>query len=171
MAKVLWMFLYALVAIALQGILGHLGVADRFIPQFLVILVVYLSFSETSAFGCVMSFAVGILLDFSSAVLVGPWAGSFVSIFCGLALLSRRLFIDSGLAAMVITFSAVVVANILFSLFGNEYPYLTWEYPQKVLGQALVTALIAPLVLSLLSRRSRRGSGAYVGRGSATSVV
>jgi cell shape-determining protein MreD len=118
-----------------------------------------------------MSFVVGILLDFSSAGLVGPGAGSFVFIFCGLALLSRRLFIDSGLAAMVIAFSAVVVANILFSLFGNEYPSLTWEYPQKVLGQAIVTALIAPLILSLLSRRSRRGSGAYVGRGNAASAV
>ena len=71
MAKGLLSVLYAVVAIALQGILGHLGLADRFIPQFLVIFVVYLSFAEANAFGCVMSFIVGLLLDLSSAVLVG----------------------------------------------------------------------------------------------------
>jgi rod shape-determining protein MreD len=171
MAKALLAVLYALVAIALQGILGHLGLVDRFIPQFLLIFVVYLSFVEANAFGCVMSFIVGLLLDLSSAVLIGPWAGSFVVIFCVLALLSRRLFIDSGLAAMVITFASVVVANILFSLFGSEYPALTVEYPQKVLGQALITALIAPLVLGILSRRWRRVNGGYVGRGSQVSSV
>ncbi|MEY4667704.1 MAG: rod shape-determining protein MreD [Pseudomonadota bacterium] len=171
MTKGLLSLLYALVAIALQGILGHLGLADRFIPQFLVIFVVYLSFAEVNAFGCLMSFVVGLLLDFSSAVLVGPWAGSFVVIFCVLALLSRRLFIDSGLAAMVITFVSVVVANILFSLFGDEYPVLTWEYPQKVLGQALATALVAPILLGFLARRWRRASSAYVGRGNSVSAV
>jgi rod shape-determining protein MreD len=169
MAKGLLSLLYALVAIALQGILGHLGLADRFIPQFLVIFVVYLSFAEANAFGCAISFAVGLLLDLSSAVLVGPWAGSFVVIFCVLALLSRRLFIDSGLAAMVITFASVVCANILFSLFGDEYPVLTWEYPQKVLGQALSTALISPILLGFMSRRWRRANSAYPGRRSSVS--
>lgn len=170
MAKTLLALLYALVAISLQGILGHLGLADRFVPQFLVIFVVYLSFAEANAFGCIMSFVVGLLLDFSSAVLVGPWAGSFVVIFCVLALLSRRLFIDSALAAMVITFASVACANILFSLFGDEYPVLTWDYPQKVLGQALSTALLSPLILGALSRRWRRVGGAYAGRGNSVSA-
>ncbi|MEN9846671.1 MAG: rod shape-determining protein MreD [Pseudomonadota bacterium] len=171
MAKGLLSLLYALVVIALQGVLGHLGLVDRFIPQFLVIFVVYLSFAEVNTFGCLCSFIVGLLLDFSSAVLIGPWAGSFVVIFCVLALLSRRLFIDSGLAAMVITFASVVSANILFSLFRDEYPAMTWEYPQKVLGQAFSTALVAPLILGFLSRRWRRTSAAYAGRGSSVSAV
>jgi len=171
MAKALVSLLYALLAIALQGIFGHLGLADRFIPQFLVIFVVYLSFAEANAFGCIMSFVVGLLLDFSSAVLVGPWAGSFVLVFCILALLSRRLFIDSVLAAMVITFASVACANVLFSLFGDEYPVLTWDYPQKVLGQALSTALVSPLIFGVLSRRWRRVSGAYAGRGNSVSAV
>jgi rod shape-determining protein MreD len=171
MAKGLIALLYAFIAIALQGILGHLGLADRFIPQFLVIFVVYLSFAEANSFGCVTSFVVGLLLDLCSAVLLGPWAGSFVVIFCVLSLLSRRLFIDSWLAAMVITFGSVACANVLFSLFGDEYPVLTWEYPQRVLGQALATALVAPIVLGFLSRRWRRANGAYAGRGTSVSAV
>jgi rod shape-determining protein MreD len=171
MVKAIWIFLYGIVALAVQGILGHLGVSDNLIPQLLVILVVSLSFAEANSFGCVLSFVMGLLLDFSSAILIGPWAGSFVVLFCALALLSRRLFIDSGVAAMVITFASVLVTNVLSSLLGTEYPVLTWEYPQKVVGQALVTALIAPLVLGVLSRRVRRNSSPLGTRGSAMSVV
>jgi rod shape-determining protein MreD len=171
MVKAIWILVYAIVGLAAQGILGHLGLPDNLIPQLLVILVVSLSFAEVNAFGCVMSFVMGLLLDFSSALLIGPWAGSFVVLYCALALLSRRLFIDSGIAAVVITFTSVVVTNVLSSLFGTEYPVLTWEYPQKVLGQALVTALIAPAVLSILSRRVKRGGSSGVNRSSAMSMV
>lgn len=171
MAKACWMAVYAVIALALQGMLGHLGVPGALVPQLLLILVVALSFSEANSFGCLMSFGIGLLLDFSSATLIGPWAGSCVVVFCVLALLSQRLFIDSGIAAMVITFCSVVVANILFSLFGSEYPAVTWEYPQRVFGQAIVTAVVAPIVLGFLVRRSRRLSNALIGRGNALSAV
>jgi len=171
MTRALVILAYAIAAIAAQGMLGHLGFPSALIPQLLIILVVALSFSEVNAFGCVMSFAIGLLLDFSSATLLGPWAGSCVVVFGVLAVLSQRLFIDSGVAAMVITFSSVVVANVLFSLFGSEYPALTWDYPQKVFGQAVVTALLSPFILGLLARRSRRGNGALVSRGGVMSAV
>jgi rod shape-determining protein MreD len=165
------MAIYTIIALALQGMLGHLGVPSPLVPQLVLILVVALSFSEVNSFGCLMSFGVGLLLDFSSAMLIGPWAGSCVVVFCVLAMLSQRLFIDSGIAAMVITFSSVVVANVLFSLFGSEYPAVTWEYPQRVFGQALVTAILAPVVLNFVVRRARRSSNSLIGRGSALSAV
>lgn len=171
MARAFWILLYSLGALAAQGMLGHLGLPDTFIPQLLLVLVVALSFSEVNAFGCFMAFGVGLLLDFSSAVLLGPWAGSCVVVFGVLALLSQRLFIDSGIAAMVITFASVVAANVLFSLFGSEYPALTWEYPQKVFGQALVTAILSPALMGFLVRRTRRGNGVLINRGSAISAV
>lgn len=171
MAKACWMALYAIVALALQGMIGHLGLPSALVPQLLLIMVVALSFSEVNSFGCLMSFGIGLLLDFSSATLIGPWAGSCIVVFCVLALLSQRLFIDSGIAAMVITFSAVVVANTLFSLFGAEYPAVTWEYPRRVFGQALVTAIFAPLILSFLVRRARRSNGGLIGRGNALSAI
>lgn len=171
MAKACGMVLYAVIALMLQGVLGHLGLPPALIPQFLIILVVALSFSEVNSFGCVMSFCIGLLLDFSSAMLIGPWAGSCVVVFGVLAMLSQRLFIDSGVAAMVITFASVVVANVIFSLLGSEYPAVTWEYPQRVFGQALVTAIVAPLVLGFLVRRARRAQNSLVGRGNALSAV
>lgn len=171
MGKALRYLIFGLAAIAAQGVLGHLGVPDQFIPQLMVIGVVSLSFSEVNSFGCCMTFVLGLLMDFSSAVLVGPWAGALVVVFCGLALLSQRLFIDSGVAAIVITFVSVVVASVMFSVLGPEYPAMTWGYPQKVLGQALVTSLVSPLLLGFLARRVRKNGGAFSGRGAAVPTV
>jgi cell shape-determining protein MreD len=118
-----------------------------------------------------MTFALGLIMDFSSAMLVGPWAGALIVVYGVLAVLSHRLFIESGVAAMIITFLSVVAANVLFSLFGAEYPSMNWEYPMQVFGQAVVTSSLAPLALSLLSRRSRRRASIGVGRGTALSAV
>jgi rod shape-determining protein MreD len=159
------------VALCSQGVLRHIGVPDMLVPQLIVLLVIHLSFAEVTTFGCIMAFLLGLLVDVSSAVLLGPWAGSLVVLFGSLALLSQRLFIESGVAAACITFFSVVATNILFSLLGAEYPVVTWEYPQKVLGQALVTAMVAPVVLSALARRARRKNGAFVSRGSALTPV
>lgn len=158
-------------ALCAQGVLRHLGMPEMVLPQLIVLVVIHLSFSEVNAFGCIMAFVLGLLLDLSSAVLLGPWAGSLVVLFGALALLSQRLFIESGVAAACITFFSVVATNILFSILGPEYPVVTWEYPQKVLGQAVITSLIAPLVLGALARRARARVTSYTSRSSALTGV
>lgn len=170
-SKALWTLLISIVVLVAQGSARHLGLPEAAVPQLLVVVVVSLAFSEVNAFGSVMAFVLGLLLDFSSAVLIGPWAGSFVIVFGALALLSNRLFIESGVAAMVISGLAVVATNLLYSVLGTEYPIMTWEYPQRIIGQAVVTALCAPVLLGVLSRRSRKRVGLFVGRGSPVSAV
>jgi rod shape-determining protein MreD len=170
-SKALWTLFIGVVALAVQGSARHLGLPEAAVPQLLVVVVVSLAFSEVNAFGGVMAFVLGLLLDFSSAVLVGPWAGAFVVVFGALALLSHRLFIESGVVAMVISGFAVIAANLLFSVLGAEYPIITWEYPQRIIGQAVVTALCAPVLLSVISRRSRKSARLFVGRGSPVSAV
>ena len=171
MKKFVALSLLGIVCCALQGALLHVGLPVFLVPQLVVVLVVSLAFSEVSVFGCVMTFILGLLMDFSSAMLVGPWAGALVVVYGVLAVLSHRLFIESGVAAMIITFLSVVAANVLFSLFGAEYPSMNWEYPKQVIGQALITALLAPLVLFLLTRRARRNASYGIGRGTALSAV
>jgi rod shape-determining protein MreD len=170
-SKSLWILLVSIVALVAQGSARHMGLPEIAVPQVLVVVVVSLAFSEVNAFGCVMAFVLGLLLDFSSAVIIGPWAGAFVVVFGVLALLSQRLFIESGVAAMVISGLAVIAANLLFSVLGAEYPIITWEYPQRILGQAVATALFAPLLLGAISRRSRKRTGLFAGRRSAVSAV
>ncbi len=171
MKKAIFYLLLGVLASVVQGSLLHMGMPVAVVPQLIVVLIIALAFTEVSTFGCVMAFSLGLVMDFSSAVLVGPWAGALVLVFGTLAVLSQRLFIESGIAAMVITFLAVVGANILFSLFGTEYPSMTWEYPKQILGQAMVTALVAPFLLGKLTKRGRRHSSVAHGRRQALSAV
>ena len=99
MKKFVGLSLLGIVCCALQGSLLHIGLPVSLVPQLVVVLVVSLAFSEVSVFGCVMTFVLGLLMDFSSAMLVGPWAGALVVVYGVLAVLSHRLFIESGVAA------------------------------------------------------------------------
>jgi rod shape-determining protein MreD len=147
-----------LISTALQGVLLHLGVPPYLLPQLVVLLIVYLSFTEVSVFGSFLAFALGLILDFSSAILVGPWAGAMVAVYGVLALLSQRLFIDSSIVAIVTTFGAVLFGNILYMLLAYEYRLVEWGYVGQAFGEAFVTALLAPLVFGFLKRRFKRRS-------------
>jgi rod shape-determining protein MreD len=171
MKRFLLILVLGLIGTLFQGALMRVGLPPFLVPQFLLLLVVFLAFSEVSVFGCMMAFVLGLLMDFSSAMLVGPWGGAFVAVYGFLAVLSHRLLIESTIAAMIITFVSVVGASLIFSLLGSEYSSMSWEYPTQVLGQAFVTALLGPRVLAFMTRRSRRRSSVGMGRTTALSAV
>lgn len=165
-----FLFLGLLGAVA-QGALMRVGLPSFLVPQFSLLIVIFLAFSDVSLFGCVMAFTLGLLMDFSSAMLVGPWAGAFVVVYGVLATLSHRLFIESALASMFITFVSVVGASLIFSVLGTEYPHVSVGFALQVLGQAFVTASFAPWALSVMTRRARRRSPLGVGRSAALNAV
>ena len=171
MSKALWFLAVGIVALVFQVTLRHLGIPESFVPQIMVLLVVSLAFSEVNAFGCFMAFGLGLLLDLSSATLIGPWAGAFVVVFGALAVVSQRLFIDSSVASIVISFLAVTITDLLYLAMGAEYPIITWDLPRKIAGHAFITALIAPAFLGFLSRRARVRSLGAIGRGSVGTAV
>jgi rod shape-determining protein MreD len=159
-----------LIATALQGVLLHLGIPPYLLPQLLVLLIVFLSFTEMSVFGSFLAFSLGLILDFSSTILIGPWAGAMVAAYGILALLSQRLFIDSPVVAIVTTFTAVVFVNLLYMALAYEYRPAEWAYVAQALGEAFVTALMAPLVFGFLKRRFKRRSAGSYGRSMAGPV-
>lgn len=163
MARILIILVAALIATAIQGVLLYAGLPRYALPQLVTLLVVFLSFSEVSILGAFVAFSLGLLIDFSSEVLIGPWAGALVAVYGCLAVLSQRLFIDSAIVAAVTAFIAVVLADGFYMILAYEYRSLDWEYPVQALGQALATAIIAPFVLHYLSRRLRR-RGPLAGR-------
>jgi cell shape-determining protein MreD len=160
-----------LIASLLQGMLLFIGLPAYLLPQLAVLLVVCLAFVEVSVLGAFIAFGLGLVLDFSSALLIiGPWAGAFVTVYACLALLSQRLFVESGVVAVVTSFLAVLIADTLYMILAYEYRPVSWDYPTEALGQALTTAVIAPLVLGFLTRRLRKKSTASLGRGGALSI-
>jgi rod shape-determining protein MreD len=164
-------FLVALFLLVVQGALHQVGLPAWLIPQGVLVCVVFLAFYEFSLAGVVMAFLLGLSLDMSSGVLLGPWAGSYVVVYAILAFLSQRLFVESALVAMLVVASATVIAGVLFLLLAFEYQAVTREDFLLLVGQAFASALIAPFVFRYLLRSWRKVGVSFGRRAGVVSVV
>jgi rod shape-determining protein MreD len=160
-----------LLLVIAQGLLHHLGLPTWVLPQGLVTCVVFLAFYDCSVLGVATAFLLGILLDLTSATLVGPWAAAFVAVYLGLTFLSQRLFVESPLVAMMVTGVSMMVAGSIYLLLAFEYQAISGGDLATLLGQALASALVSPLILRALARVGRKSNPVALRRGSVISAV
>ena len=133
----------------LQGSIFPAFMPSYLIPNFLLILVVFLGFFEISALGVALAFFIGLFFDLFSGTLIGPWAGSFVFVYALLAIFAQRLFIHSISTVMVSVFIANVVATgIYLALLYQFQPIRTGLLSVSVI-ESLVSALVAPPLFAL----------------------
>lgn len=158
MAKSCTLLVVALVLITVQSVLSHVGVADWAIPQGLISCVTFLTFFERGIGGVCGAFALGLLLDLTSATLVGPWAGAFVCVFVVVSLLSQRLFVESMLVAIITTALCTLLAGAVYLLLAFEYQALSFTDLSVLGGQAVASALFTPVVFRALGRAWSRRS-------------
>jgi rod shape-determining protein MreD len=164
MARALLFCVLGLIAIMIQGLLLRFGLPDVVLPQLVLVLVIYLGFNEISVLGCFIAFVLGLLLDFSSALLLGPWAGALVTVYGILAVLSSRLFIESPIVAAFIALAASITGSVMYVLLGYEYRSISWDGVGRIVGQGLCTAVLAPSILQLLARRLRKRTAPALSR-------
>lgn len=169
--RLAWCCLAAVVLLILQGVLHQIGVPAWFVPQGVLVCVVFLALYEFSLAGVVVAFVLGLLLDMSSGVLLGPWAGSYVIVYALFAFLSQRLFVESAVVAMSVVAMATVLAEVVFLLLAFEYQAVTREDVVMLGGQALASALVAPLVFRFLKGAWRRTGVAVTGRAGVVSAL
>jgi rod shape-determining protein MreD len=151
------------VAIFVQGTLFREIAPHAVVPNFLLLMIVFLGFFEATIRGATLVFLLGVELDFASGLLVGPWAGAFIVSFGILASLSQRIFIESPLASVLAVFAGSIVSNFVYFVLVYEFhPSVTEVAPFSLLESAL-NALCAPFVFALLrgvvSNSSRGGAG------------
>ena len=154
------------VAILLQAALAQAGLPGYLLPQLALLVVVQAAFLEHGVQGVAASFLIGLALDFSSALLVGPWAGAFVAVYAGLTIVSRGLFVDSALVTVLAAFLSSVAAGVFFSVLSPNSDLSALGHILHIISQAAVTAACAPLFLPCIAYVSERRSGA-IGRVSA----
>lgn len=162
--RLLICFFVALLLLGIQGVLHNSGLPAWLIPQGLLVSVVFLAFYEFSLAGVVMAFLLGLLLDMSSGILLGPWAGSYVVVYALFAFLSQRLFVESSVVAMAVVALGTLLAGIVFLLLAFEYQSVTREDVIILCGQALASAVVAPMVFSFFSKVWRRAGMSFSGR-------
>lgn len=148
--RYLLLLIFALLGLALQSVWRFtFPYVPYLCPQLLLIIVVFLSFNDISIKGVFAAFFLGLLVDLSSGIALGPWAGAYTVAYTGLALISQGLFADSGLAVMMGSLMSSVVAGITFALLSFGF---TGGPSSAILGlgiEAVATAICAPLVFSL----------------------
>jgi rod shape-determining protein MreD len=148
-----------------------MGVPEWLLPQGLIVCVVYLAFFESSVTGAVLAFACGLLLDLTTATVLGPWAGAYVLAYALLSFVSPRLFVESGVVMMVVTGLTSIFAGSVYLFLAFEYQSLSQEDIAVLLGQASASAVVAPIISAILARVCGRPISRSMGQTSLVSAV
>jgi len=154
-------------AIAAAGVLGMLlqtavlpvFVPAGLVPNFLLVLVVYLAVHRFGAWGALGAFLLGYFLDTFSGTLLGLHAFAFTALYVAVHQIARVLWAAGGVPAMLIVFSAA---------FANGLIALTWmslvtaagaSVWQHALRQGLLAAtaaaVVTPVVFAFVSWEQR----------------
>lgn len=150
--NILLVLLAGLVAILLQSTSLRIFGPSFVVPNLLVCLVVFLAFYDGRILGAVLSFLLGLELDCSSGILLGPAAGAFVVVYAFITVLSSRIFVESPLSIMIVTFGASVLSSLLIFLVGLEGPANVGPLFWRLILEATISAILAPLLFSLINR-------------------
>jgi rod shape-determining protein MreD len=167
----LFVLVIGLALVTAQSLLHRVGVPEWLLPQGLIACVVYLAFFESSVTGALLAFSCGLLLDLTTATVLGPWAGAYVLAYALLSFMSPRLFVESTLVTMVVTALTSVLTGAIYLFLAFEYQSLSREDVGMLLGQAVASALVAPMVMSLLNKVRGRPVSRAIGRTSVVSAV
>ena len=148
--------LLGLLAIFVQSTLLKAILPQMVIPNFLLILLVFLAFYETSLAGVITAFLLGLEFDLHGGILLGPWAGSFVAVYCALASLSQRIFVDSALAAFTVVLFSSFLSSFIFVVLVFEFQPVQLGLMYTAFIEALLNGFLAPPLMALLRKYMTR---------------
>ena len=153
-----------LVALFIQGTALKFILPDHTVPDFCLILVVFLAFNEVSYTGALFSFLLGLIFDLSSGVVLGPWSAAFSATYSVLCVVSKRVFLDSIPAAFLVIFISCLLSNFVYT--GLLYQFNSRGIDIVFnLQESFITALVAPLVLSFYQWLLIRKWSVFLARG------
>lgn len=142
-------------ALVLQVMLApHLAIGDV-VPNFLLLVVVTLSFVEGPSAGAVAGFIAGLLLDLLSTGPVGAWALVLSITGYAAGMLSENLFAEGWLAPVTVAVVAGFLADFSYllavTILGVGPAF--WEsLVRAVLPRALYNAVLVMLAYPWLAR-------------------
>jgi rod shape-determining protein MreD len=125
------------------------------VPDFLLVLCVYLGIYHRSVGGAAISFFLGYGLDSCSGAPVGTNAFSLSLVFATVSIIAQQLWLNNPFSVLCMVFLGVVLktsAVLLLSDFGGISFFLQPSVAQYVVWDAIVAMLLTPVVFTLLYR-------------------
>ena len=163
--KIVTVLVAVMIGVFIQSSLLGAFLPKMLVPNFVLIVGVFLAFFESTVFGAFLAFLAGLTFDLYSGILLGPWAGSLAVVFGMLTLLSRRMFVDSPFTAFASVFISALAGNIVYLLLLTRFSPLGGDvFSLALIVNSFMTALVAPPCFSLLRRVYVRRSHSLSGR-------
>ncbi len=165
--KILFYFLIIIASLALQSTFLSLGLIA---PDLILILIVAISVNYQSLAGLLFCFFLGLIVDFSSGVYLGPSAAAYIGVFSFIAAVSKRLFADRVFAILALTFMASILKSLIinFFLFYFAKSELVFSILETILIEALLTSVFSSILIFFLNftKTSRKSKGFLLSRAS-----
>jgi rod shape-determining protein MreD len=128
------------------------------IPDFMLVLTVYLAVRHPGVGGAAGAFLLGYFADTFTGTVLGLHAFAFTAVYLGSHLIARQLWMEGGASLVAMVFAgawaARVIAWALATLVAGQAPL--WQH---VLGygllEAAVAACIAPAVFACIRWEKR----------------
>lgn len=143
------LFLCTLLVLVCERVVASSFLPGYLVPQLLSMLMVYISFHESGQRGLLSAFLIGLIGDFASAILLGPLAIAGIFVFLIIHILRQHVFAASGMVAAFAVFFSSMLVQIIAGVVRFSFVDLPWLFGGEMLVQALVSAILAPLVFSL----------------------
>ena len=127
-----------------------------FVPDFVLIVCVYIGIYYRSVGGAASAFFLGYLLDTCSGAPVGMHACAMSMVFAAVAAIAGSLWLNNPLAVLGLILLAVGLKTatfLAFSTFGQLETVLQPVIARYVMWDAAVAMLLTPLVFIVLHPR------------------
>ena len=148
-------FLAAVFLIVLQATLFHLLPIGPVVPDLILILCVYLGLYHPSVGAAFGSFLLGYSIDIVSSPILGFNAFAMSLVYLAVYLCARSIWLHHPIVSSVVVLLAALVKGatmvMIWAIFMSVDGF--WAGAARyILWEALLAALLAPLVFALLRR-------------------
>ena len=169
MTKTILIFAFAaLFGLVIQATVVHSLYPAAVAPDFILILVVFLGLQFGNVFGLIGAFLLGVAADFASGKFLCPHAAGCIVAFLSVILISRKVYADHFVTVMFLTFFVSIAKGLTYMVMLMVYvraDLFNFEIGKIVLFESMISAVVAPVVMFLLSIGPFAGSFQTARRG------
>jgi rod shape-determining protein MreD len=154
-ARLVLLFAFAtLAALALQTMLPYWLPLGPYVPDLVLILAVDLGMRHHSAVAALMAFVMGYAIDAVSGTQVGLNAFMITLVFLLAYEMSSQLLVTNVVVGMLAVFVGVIIKDLGSIAISSGFSGLASSpaLTRYLLGQAAVSALLAPAVFAAMAR-------------------
>jgi rod shape-determining protein MreD len=154
--------LMAVAALFIETTAPRMIASPALVPNLIVILAVDLGLRHRSAGAAALAFAMGYATDAFSGTHLGVNAFLITLVFLLTYEIARRLLVINALVGAVAVFFGVIVTGLGVVVLGAGSDALAWTLAPGLLLQALLSAIVSPIVFAILDLL-KRGIGLRAG--------